>query len=197
MEPRTWKVAGVTAFLVLVLLALGGLAFMYSGGYNVAATEGHSGLVQWALETTKDRSIRTRGDNAPEPPPFDSALIVAGFDGFRDMCVQCHGAPGADPGVNGQGLYPKPPELGGEAHEFTDGELFWITKHGVKFTGMPAFGPTHADRDLWAVVAFIREMEEMSPDEYQRRVAEREAELEAQGSSGGHTHAPGTPEHEH
>lgn len=106
------------------------------------------------------------------------------------------GSPGVDPGVNGQGLYPEPPELGEEAHEFTDGELFWITKYGVKFTGMPAFGATHADRDLWAVVAFMRELEEMASEEYERRVAEREAELEAQGSSAGHSHAPGTPEHE-
>lgn len=196
MDGRTWKVAGVTAVAVLALLALGGLVFIYSGGYKVAATDGHSGLVQWALETTKDRSIRARGDEVPEPPAFDSALVVSGFDGFRDMCVQCHGAPGVDPGVNGQGLYPAPPELGEEAPEYSDGELFWITKHGVRFTGMPAFGPTHADQDLWAVVAFIRELEAMSPEEYERRVADREAELEAEGSTGGHSHAPGTPEHE-
>lgn len=196
MDGRTWKVAAVTAITMATLLAVGGLAFLYSGFYNVAASDGHSRLVQWALETTKDRSIRARGAEVPEPPAFDSALVVSGFDGFRDMCVQCHGAPGVDPGVNGQGLYPEPPELGDEAHEFTDGELFWITKHGIKFTGMPAFGPTHADRDLWAVVAFIREMEAMSPEEYERRVAEREAELEGEGSTG-HTHAPGTPEHEH
>lgn len=197
MDGRTWKVAGITAFVVLAVPALGGLAFVYSGAYNVAATEGHTGLTQWVLETTKDQSIRARGVEAPHPPIFDSTLVASGFDGFRDMCVECHGAPGVDPGVNGQGLYPEPPELGEEAHEFSDGELYWITKHGVKFTGMPAFGPTHADRDLWAVVAFIRELEGMGQEEYQRRVAEREAELEAQGSSGGHSHAPGTPEHEH
>ena len=197
MDGGTGKTAAITAVAVVVVLALAGLGFMYSGAYNVAATDGHSGLMQWALETTKDRSIGARGDDVPEPPAFDSALVVSGFDGFRDMCVQCHGAPGVDPGVNGQGLYPEPPELGEEAHEFTDGELFWITKNGVKFTGMPAFGPTHADRDLWAVVAFIRELEEMSPDEYQRRVDAREAELAAQESESGHNHAPGTPEHEH
>lgn len=197
MDGRDWKVAGLGALTLIVIMALGGLAFMYSGGYDVAATEGHTGLVEWALETTKDRSIRARADDVPAPPAFDSALVVSGFDGFRAMCVECHGAPDVDPGINGEGLNPAPPELGEEAHEWSDAELFWITKHGVKFTGMPAFGPTHADVDLWAVVAFIRELEEMSPEEYQRRVAEREAALEAEGSSGGHEHAPGTAEHEH
>ena len=197
MDGRSWKIAGLGALAVVVILALGGLAFVYSGSYDVAATDAHTGVVQWALETTKDRSIRAHAAGVPEPPAFDSALVVSGFDGFRGMCVECHGAPGVDPGINGEGLNPEPPELGGEAHEFSDGELFWITKHGVKFTGMPAFGPTHADRDLWAVVAFIRELEGMSPEEYERRVAEREAELEAMGSSGGHSHAPGTPDHEH
>lgn len=197
MDARDWKIVALTAVGVLVLLALGGLTFSYSGVYNVAATGEHTGLVEWVLETTQERSVRARGGDVPEPPPFDSALIVAGFNGFRDMCVQCHGAPGVDPDVNGQGLYPAPPELGEEAHELTDGELFWITKHGIKLTGMPAFGPTHSDEDLWAVVAFIRELEEMNPEDYARRVAEREAELEAPGSESGHSHAPGTPEHSH
>ena len=197
MEGRTWRVAGLAVLAIAVLLVAGGLGFVYSGAYDVAATGDHTGLVTWALETTKDRSIRARAADVAAPPPFDSALVVSGFDGFRDMCVECHGAPGVDPGINGVGLNPSPPELGEEAHEFDDAELFWITKHGLKFTGMPAFGPTHADRDLWAVVAFIRELEEMAPEEYARRVAEREAELEATGSEGGHSHAPGTPAHEH
>ena len=195
MGGPAWKVVtGAVGTLLLVLIA--GMLFMYSGAYDVAASDAHTGLVEWALETTKDRSIRARADDVPAPPAFDSALVVSGFDGFRDMCVECHGAPGVDPGINGQGLSPTPPELGDEAEEFTDTELFWITKHGIKFTGMPAFGPTHADEDLWAVVAFMRELAEMSPEEYARRTAEREAELEAQGSSG-HSHAPGTPEHAH
>ena len=197
MDGSEWKIAGLGALAMLAILALGGLGFIYSGGYDVAATAQHTGMVQWALETTKDRSIRAATADVPEAPAFDSALVMSGFDGFRGMCVECHGAPGVDPGINGEGLNPAPPELGEEAHEWSDAELFWITKHGVKFTGMPAFGPTHADRDLWAVVAFIRELEEMSPEEYQRRVEEREATLEAEGSSGGHSHAPGTAEHEH
>jgi mono/diheme cytochrome c family protein len=125
-------------------------------------------------------------------------MVAAGFDGFRNMCVQCHGAPGVGPGVNGQGLYPGPPELAKVAPELTDGELFWITKHGIKFTGMPAFGPTHSDEDLWAIVSFIRQLQDWGPEEYERRVAERESELQAQGdTTGGHEHSPGTPEHSH
>lgn len=198
MDGRSWKIVGGTTVALLLILVLGALAFIYSGAYNVAATEEHTALVRWVLETTQDRSIGARGADVGEAPPFDSTLVVAGFDGFRAMCVECHGAPGFDPDVNGQGLYPEPPELGEEAQEFTDSELFWITKNGIKFTGMPAFGPTHSDEDLWSLVAFMRELEEMTPEEYQQRVTRREAELEASGEdTGGHTHAPGTPEHDH
>jgi mono/diheme cytochrome c family protein len=197
MDGRDWKVAGVTVAIGVAALGLGGLAFMYSGAYNVAATAEHTPVVRWALQTTQARSVKARGDRAPKAPPFDSALVVSGFDGFRDMCVECHGAPGVDPGVTGQGLNPEPPELSEEAEEMSDGELFWVTKHGVKFTGMPAFGLTHSDEDIWALVAFMRELQEMTPEEYARRVAEREAALEAQGSEGGHSHAPGTAEHSH
>lgn len=195
MEGRSWKTVGTTTAVVLALFALGGLGFMFSGAYDVAATSDHTGPMKWILQTTLDRSIDARGERVPAPPPFDSAMVAAGFDGFRDMCVPCHGAPGVDRGVNGQGLNPRPPELGEEASEMTDGELFWVTKNGIKFTGMPAFGPTHSDEDLWAVVAFLRELQAMTPEEYERRVAEREEALEAEGATGGHTHAPGTPEH--
>lgn len=199
MQAGTGKVVIITLVIAAAVLGVIGLGVMYSGVYNVAATSEHTPLVRWALKTTQERSIRAHGDDAaPEAPPFDSALVISGFDGYRGMCVECHGAPGVDPGVNGQGLNPQPPDLAEEAEEMSDGELFWVTRNGVKFTGMPAFGPTHDDEEIWGLVAFMRELAEMTPAEYARRVEEREAALEAEGAEpGGHSHAPGTPEHEH
>jgi Cytochrome C oxidase, cbb3-type, subunit III len=71
-------------------------------------------------------------------------------------------------GTLGKGINPKPPDLAEEAAEWSDRELFWITKHGIKLAGMPAFGVTHSDKELWGIVAFLRRLESMSPDEYRR-----------------------------
>ena len=121
------------------------------------------------------------------------------------MCATCHGAPGVKISEIGQGLNPYPPELVRESAEEEPAELFWIVKHGIKMTGMPAFGATHSDEEIWDIVAFMKRMSKLSPQEYQALVQEaglgeaggheHEHGAEETGKPG-HTHAPGTPPHQ-
>ncbi|MGK7311196.1 MAG: c-type cytochrome [Candidatus Longimicrobiales bacterium M2_2A_002] len=160
----------LTLLTVLVLVVGGGLWVIATGAYDVAATTEHWGITEWALNTLQHRSVAARADDLPVPLPEDAAALDHGFEHFHAMCVECHGAPGFDRGDNGQGLNPRPPRLEEEAHEWTDAELFWITKHGIRLAGMPAFGPTHSDEEIAQVVAFIRAMETMTEQEYAERV---------------------------
>ena len=166
----------VTVVLVLLVLALLALGFIQSGIYDVAASTPDTGLIQWALETTQRRSVHRRAEQAArevKPPPLDDLdLIRTGLIEYHEMCVVCHGAPGVPMSPVGQGLNPSPPLLADEAAEEEAGELFWITKNGIKMTGMPAFGVTHSDEELWAIVAFMKRMGDLSPEEYQRMVEE-------------------------
>lgn len=190
----------VGAILTLVVLILVGLVFIYSGVYNVAATAGHTGVVRWALETAQERSVALRADDVPEPPPVDSTALEHGFEHYRSMCVACHGAPGVERGEPGKGMTPTPPGLADEAAEMSARELFWVTKHGIKMAGMPAFGPTHSDEELWGIVAFLQAMAEMTDEEYARWEARFSAGGNASAGgagAGGHSHAPGTPGHGH
>src|SRR3546814_5639660 len=66
----------------------------------------------------------------------------------------------------GKGTNPAPPELSETVHKWTPAELFWIVKYGLKMTGMPAWGPTHRDDELWAITAFLLRLPELSPEEY-------------------------------
>ncbi len=91
------------------------------------------------------------------------------------------GHPGVDRTEMGQGLNPEGPSLHETAEQWSDRELFWIAKNGMKFTGMPAFGPTHSTEDVWSMVAFIRRVSELSPEEYAAMTAGVE-------ESAGHTH---------
>ena len=184
-------VAAVVATLVLGVVI--GLVVIYSGWYNVAATEPHAGITRWALSTLKHNSVEARAGEVTGEAPTDSASLAHGFEHFHAMCVQCHGAPGLDRGELGMGGRPEPPRLEEEAGEWSDAELFWITKHGIRLAGMPAFGPTHSDAEIWGIVAFVRQLERMTEEEY----AERVRSLGESGADTGHSHAPGTPEHEH
>ena len=71
------------------------------------------------------------------------------------MCLTCHGAGTVDPSEIGEGLNPPAPDLTQPSVQSkTDGELFWIVQNGIRMTGMPAFGPTHKDEEIWDARGF-------------------------------------------
>jgi mono/diheme cytochrome c family protein len=187
----------IGALATIAVLVVAGLIFVYSGAYNVAATEDHTAIGRWLLNTAQHRSVAVRAGGMAPAPAFDSALVAHGFEHYRDMCVVCHGAPGVERGEFGQGITPTPPDLSEEAAEWSAQELFWITKHGIKMAGMPAFGPTHSDEEIWGLVAFLQEMAGMSDEEYASWEARYTTGRDTTNTAAGHTHAPGTPDHPH
>lgn len=192
---RKTAAVGLAFLGTLVLLIAFGLGVILTGGYDVGATAEHWGVTSWALNTLQHNSVSARAGDVEGSPPTDEESLRHGLEHFNAMCVQCHGAPGVDRGETGQGMNPLPPDLAEEAEEWSDAELFWITKHGIRLAGMPAFGPTHSDGELWMIVAFLRELDGMRAEEYAERVealAPAGDSAAADGSSGmGHTHPPG------
>jgi cytochrome c553 len=152
---------------VLVFLALASLAFIYSGLYNVAATTPHTDIVWWALDTLKVRAIKHRA-NAIAAPRLDEEAALRAAGQYHFACAPCHGAPGFARGQMGDGLNPEPPDLARSLARWSQSDLFWIVKHGIKFTGMPGWAPTHRDDEIWAFVAFIDRLPGMSPAQYRR-----------------------------
>ena len=151
--------------LVVSVLAVAGFAF--SGLYDVSASSPHSGIVAWLLSTTSHASIERRAKSVDVPDLEDETLALAGISDFDSMCTGCHGAPGQDPEAMGQGLNPPAPDLAEEAEEMTAAELFWVTKNGIKMTGMPAWGKTHEDDELWPLIALLTRLPELDADGYQ------------------------------
>ena len=164
---RSWFLA--TASALLAVIAAGSLA-IYAGVYNVAADIPHTGPVYWLLETARERSIAVRAADVVVPTDLDDPKrIASGAGQYAEMCSFCHLAPGMKRTEISRGLYPRAPELRRRSHS-TPAEDFWVVKHGVKMTGMPAWGVTHSDEILWDVVAFLRKLPELTPDQYQTLV---------------------------
>lgn len=156
---------------VMLALAIGsGLLVIYSGTYDVSASREESGLIRWALSTTRQVYVEqqaeaiTPPDNASTPNP---EVLRSGFNHYDEMCVGCHLAPGKATSEIRQGLNPQPPQLAKRARRRTLEEIFWVTKHGIKMTGMPAWGATHDDMQLWAIAAFVKQLPELSAEQYQ------------------------------
>lgn len=153
-----------------VIVVLGGLALIYSGLYDVAATASHWSIARWALETARTRSIKAHAAGIEAPPGLDDpATVITGVAHFAAHCAVCHGAPGVPKGDIAQGLYPQPPNLADAARRFSAGELFWILRNGIKMTGMPAWSD-HSDEELWATVAFLEKLPGMSEQDYAKLV---------------------------
>jgi len=178
-----------TLAAVLLIAILGGVGFVYSGLYNVAATEPHWGLTYRLLNIVRVRSIKAHAAGIAVPAGLDDpAKIVTGTDHFADHCAVCHGAPGVPRGEIAEGLYPQPPNLGKAAKRYSPAELFWIVKNGFKMTGMPSWDQ-HSDEELWATVAFLEKLPGMTKADYARLV---KMSIEAGGHHHGGEDTPGT-----
>ena len=177
----------LTVVAVLVVLALAAVAFVHSGIYDVAASTPDSGFIASTLRETQHNSVERRAEGIQVPRLDDPDMINRGLIHYYEMCVLCHGAPGVKPSEVAQGLNPYPPELAEKAEPDEAAEFFWIVKNGIKMTGMPAFGVTHSDEEIWAMIAFLQKMPKLSPEEYQKMVQEVGLEESL---------APTTPEHE-
>jgi mono/diheme cytochrome c family protein len=166
---RHWLIA---ALVVGALCALIGLAaiLVYAGVYNIAADTPHSQPVYWLLRTVRQQSIAARAARIVVPPDLtDPERVSAGAAEYAEMCSGCHLAPGKQRTEISRGLYPRAPELR-RGTNLTPAEEFWVVKHGIKMSGMPAWGLTHSDELLWNIVAFLRKLPELSADQYQTLV---------------------------
>ena len=192
---KTWLIALGAAGAVLIAIASAGIA-IYAGVYNVAADIPHTQPVYWLLETARQRSVAVRAADI-DVPDLDSAdRMASGAGQYADMCAGCHLAPGMKRTEMSRGLYPRAPELR-RGSDMTAAEEFWVVKHGIKATGMPAWGVTHSDEMLWDVVAFLRKLPELSPEEYQAlvkkapshdEIMEKTEAMEADDGHAGHVH---------
>ncbi len=141
---------------------------MESGLYNIAADQPHLTFVRWMLQAGKTRAVQIRSRGMHPPNLRDSSLLKRGLILYRKNCQPCHGAPGAANEQIGRGIDPKPPSLLIAANKWDDSELFWITSHGLKLSGMPGFQPRLSETDIWGIVAFLRRMVFLSPADYKR-----------------------------
>lgn len=175
----------VTLLVVLLLGSAVALGLAFAGLVPVAATTPHSHLVEAYLEAALDHAVDRAAEGIQPPPLDDPELLRRGIVHYQEMCVTCHGAPGVEPSEIGKGLYPEPPLLE-RRKRMRPAPTFWLVKNGIRDTGMPAFGPTHSDSELWAVVAFTVAMPHLSPEEYARRA--KEAGLLEPAAAPMHTH---------
>ena len=169
MPLNTWrwrrlvKRAGAIVGVGLVAGAL----FVWSGVYNVAASSDHWAVTTWLLERVRVYSVRTWSSFVDKPPPLDDAGLVAlGAGHFEGGCVPCHGRPGEPVNAIVDAMLPPPPPLDEVLAGKEAKEIFWIVKHGLKYTAMPAWPAQEREDEVWALTAFLLQLPDLAPSRY-------------------------------
>jgi mono/diheme cytochrome c family protein len=158
---------GLVLTATLVVLAIGAAAFVGAGVYNIGADDHHTRIVLAIIEQLRNRSIAVRSHGIDVPSLDDSSRIAIGAGHYAALCVGCHLAPGVTKSDLRPGLYPHPPNLAQQ--DLGDAQrAFWIIKHGIKMSAMPAWGKSLDDAAIWDIVAFVRSMPAMTPEEFQQ-----------------------------
>lgn len=172
-------------FLIGVATTLGvgavvAAGVVYSGRIDVAADTPHTALVYRLIETARDKAIDRQVRDAIVPANLaDDERIRRGAGNYAAMCVECHLAPGKSNSEIRMGLYPKPPDLAQPGKADAAARQFWVIKHGIKASGMPAWSKGGIeDASIWDMVAFLQKMPTLNADQYAALVE----------SSDGHSH---------
>ena len=162
-----------TAFVTLVVIVIAAFAgvLIYTGLYNIGADAPHSKVVTMVLQQLRERAIKHHSRDIVPPADLSGPKRLAiGAGLYTEMCSGCHLGPGLEKSEMSQGLYPPAPELA-RGSDRSAAEQFWIIKHGVKLSAMPAWGKTHSDQLIWDMVGFVRSLPKLSPEQYKTAIA--------------------------
>ncbi len=158
--------ATIIVIVTVLLGTLGAVVFVESGLYNIGADDHHTKAVLALIVQLRDRSIEARSSSIRPQLTATPEMIKSGANAYAALCAGCHLAPGMTKSDLRTGLYPHPPNLSQEDIQESR-RAFWIIKHGIKMSAMPAWGKTLDDAAIWDVVAFVRKMPGMAAQDYQ------------------------------
>jgi mono/diheme cytochrome c family protein len=187
-RPRNFSLGSAIlgALALLLMLIIAAAAVVYGGLFPVAASSADGASVRSLLIEAREHSVE-RSASGLTAPAFAAEDVREGGSHFKGMCQACHGGPGAEPEEFAAGMNPRPPNLARAAGDLTVEQVFWTAKNGLRMTGMPGFGQTDEDDELWKVAAFVKALPKVSAADYAALPNAHEHE-EAHEEAGHHHH---------
>jgi cytochrome c553 len=165
------KRAAIYFTVFLILMGIGGLLVVVSGIVPIKASSGHWAITEWMLHFSSRRSVSTHTLGMQVPSLDQPGFVLRGAASYDLNCRACHGSPSLQNPRVAAAMVPNPPYLPPLLAERKDAELFYVIKHGIKFTGMPAWPSQQRDDEVWAMVAFLRAFPRLDVAAYERLVS--------------------------
>ncbi|MGC2458874.1 MAG: c-type cytochrome [Gallionellaceae bacterium] len=157
-------IAGVA--LTLGVALIGAYALVQSGLIPANADAKPGRLETWMAGTSLDATLRRDAPKEQNPVALNEQNLLEGVHLFAKNCAVCHGSAKGDASATpiAKGLYQKPPQFATDGVEDDpEGDSFWKIKHGIRLTGMPAFGNSLSDREIWTLALFLKHMDKLPP----------------------------------
>jgi mono/diheme cytochrome c family protein len=173
------KTAVLTLLVAAGLAAAAGYAVFRAGWYNIGSTSQHLQPVYRLLEQGMRHSVRHHASEVAVPRLGEPVQVLRGAAVYGEHCVQCHGGPGFAPAPHGMSMQPVPGPLVDASAHWQPRELYWITRHGIKMSGMPAWEARLNEADTWAVVAFVTRMPALDARAFREMMAARPGQQNA------------------
>jgi thiosulfate dehydrogenase len=161
-----WKGIVLGVALTLAVALIGAYALVRSGLIPANADAKPGRLETWMASTSLDATLDRDAPKGENPVALTEQNLLDGVDLFAQNCAVCHGSAkgAASPSPIAKGLYQKPPQLATDGVEDDpEGESFWKIKHGIRLTGMPSFGYTLSDQQIWTLALFLKHMDKLPP----------------------------------
>lgn len=151
------------AVLTLALLSVSALGVVKLGLMPVSADGNHSRLEARVMPLVLHAAIARQASGEANPVSLSEDNLKSGAATYKAMCARCHSTPQGNPSVYGQSFYPPAPKLTGGVSSYTDSQLFWIIKHGIRNTGMPGWGSMLSDDEIWQIVNLVKNSRDLPP----------------------------------
>jgi mono/diheme cytochrome c family protein len=169
------KTAVLTLLAAAGLGAAAGYIVFRAGWYDIGASKPHLQAVYSVLEGGMRHSVKHHAKEVATPRLDAPAQVLRGAVLYAEHCAQCHGGPGTAPGAHGMSMQPVPGPLVDAYGRWKPRELYWITRHGIKMSGMPAWEARLDEADTWAVVAFLVRLPALDAQAYKTMTVAQEA----------------------
>jgi len=157
---------GIGAVALMLIGAIAAGVILLSGAYSTSATKQHFWITYRILELGLEYSVNAAADELPIPRVDDAQALPIGHACYREHCVQCHGAPGIARDDLGRGQLPSASSLSQSARDWPAQNLFFVTKKGIRMSGMPAWEFRISDEGIWSTVTFMKRMAFMTREDY-------------------------------
>ncbi len=148
----------LAVLLLFVLLGVGACLGVTRMSFSALDEPGPA--IIWLATRAKHLSVgRAARSGVPQEPAMTPASVSVGEMIYHGECQNCHGLDGRTPTAMGKSMYPRAPSLASrQVQAWSDAELFWIIKHGIRHSGMPGFARTESDEQIWRVVHYVRSL---------------------------------------